>query len=59
MVQCMKVNGKMICNTVKVLRHGLIRVDTKVSITMEGNTVLVLTYGVMEVNIQAIGERIK
>ena len=44
-VPCMKVNGKMICNMVKVSRPGLINLDTKVITHSVANTVLALING--------------
>ena len=59
MALCMKASGKMIFNTEKVSRHGLIRVDMRVNMLTVANTASVLINGVMEANIQGTGKKIK
>lgn len=56
---CMRENGEMIFNTVKVLRRGQIQVDMKENMSMVANTESEHTNGVMEVNTMETGEKIK
>ena len=55
----MKVNGRMTDSTVKVLKHGLTKVGSRVSMHMVANTVLELISGTMAVNIVETGVKTK
>ena len=59
MERCMRVNGKTTYNMVRVLKPGLIKVDTKVNMLLDESMVLEATNGTMEVNIQVTGAKIK
>ena len=57
MDQSMKANGKMINRMVSEQNHGQMVVCSKVLITMGRNKVLVVTNGVMEMNLQKTGKK--
>ena len=59
MERCMRVNGKMTYNMVRVLKPGRIKVDTKVNMLLDESMVLEATNGTMEANIQVTGAKIK
>lgn len=55
----MKVNGRMICNTVLVLKLGLMALGMKETIRRAGKMVLALMNGTTALNTQVTGLRIR
>ncbi len=55
----MKVIGKMICNMVKELKNGQIRVNTQVNICQEVNMESDLIFGLKKVLIKENGKKTK